>query len=354
MDTIISQDVENIASRIKDDAAILEGKNILVTGGSGFLGGYFLDVIAFFNEHHFTEPCKIICLDNLIVGDQKRMAGLLEKDYFEFIKHDISKPFSYDGPIDFIVHAASVASPTYYRQYPLETIDANVLGTRYLLELAKEKKTRSFLFMSTSETYGDPSPENIPTPETYRGNVSFTGPRACYDESKRLGETLCMAFWQQYGLPVKIARPFNFYGPGLRLDDKRVLPDFVNNVLHNKPIVIHSDGKATRTFCYISDAIAGLFKILLSDFNGEAFNVGNDTQGEISMLDLAKMVQDISGKNVGILHKASLDKNYVTDNPQRRAPDLSKIRRMLNYQPSIDLKTGLQKSIAWYKDNYHL
>src|SRR3989344_1186777 len=268
MDTIISQDVENIASRIKDDAAILEGKNILVTGGSGFLGGYFLDVIAFFNEHHFTEPCKIICLDNLIVGD--------------------------------------------------------------------------------------PSPENIPTPETYRGNVSFTGPRACYDESKRLGETLCMAFWQQYGLPVKIARPFNFYGPGLRLDDKRVLPDFVNNVLHNKPIVIHSDGKATRTFCYISDAIAGLFKILLSDFNGEAFNVGNDTQGEISMLDLAKMVQDISGKNVGILHKASLDKNYVTDNPQRRAPDLSKIRRMLNYQPSIDLKTGLQKSIAWYKDNYHL
>jgi UDP-glucuronate decarboxylase len=351
---IISGDVQDIAGRIKNSAAKLEGKTILITGGSGFIGGYFLDVVSFLNENHFTKPCKIICLDNLIVGDQKRFAALLQKPYFEFIKHDITKPFSYDGPIDFIVHAASIASPTYYRQYPLETIDANIMGTRYLLQLALDKKAQSFLFMSTSETYGDPTPENIPTPETYRGNVSFTGPRACYDESKRLGETICMAFFEKYGVPVKIARPFNFYGPGLRLDDKRVIPDFVNNVLHNKPIVMHSDGKDTRTFCYASDAITGLFQILLSDANGEAFNVGNDTQAEVSMLDLAKAVRDISGKNVEIMHEASTDKNYMTDNPRRRAPDLSKIRRMLNYQPSVDLKTGLQRSIAWYKSNYNL
>ncbi|KKP43517.1 MAG: NAD-dependent epimerase/dehydratase [Parcubacteria group bacterium GW2011_GWA2_33_14] len=354
MDTTISEDVQEIANDIKDIALKLEGKTLLVTGGSGFIGGYFLDVISFLNEHQFLKPCKVICLDNLIVGDQKRFAHLLKKDYFEFIKHDISKPFSYDRPIDFIVHAASVASPTYYRQYPLETIDANVMGTRYLLQLAKDKKSQSFLFMSTSETYGDPNPENIPTPETYRGNVSFTGPRACYDESKRLGETLCMAFWQQYGVPVKIARPFNFYGPGLRLDDKRVIPDFVNNALHNQPIVMHSDGTDTRTFCYISDAITGLFKILLSDFNGEAFNVGNDVQAEVSMLQLANMIKEISGNNIEIIHKESTDKHYMTDNPRRRAPNLDKIKKLLGYQPTVDLKTGLKKSMGWYKSTYNL
>ncbi len=353
-DDVIAEDVKDIVGRIKTSAAKLEGKTILVTGGSGFLGGYFLDVIAYLNDNHFVRPCKIICVDNLIVGDQKRFTPLLQKPYFEFIKHDITKPLFYSGPIDFIVHAASIASPTYYRQYPLETIDANVMGTRHLLQLAREKKSESFLFMSTSETYGDPTPENIPTPETYRGNVSFTGPRACYDESKRLGETICMAFYEKFGLPVKIARPFNFYGPGLRLDDRRVIPDFANNVLHNQPIIMHSDGQDTRTFCYISDAMTGLFQILLSDFNGEAFNVGNDTQGEVSMVDLAKMVRDISGKNVEITHQESQDKNYMKDNPRRRAPDLAKIKKMLGYQPMVDLHTGIKRSIAWYKSNYNL
>lgn len=352
--TIINEDVKDIAGRIKDATAVLEGKTILVTGGSGFLGGYFLDVVAFLNDHYFTKKCKIICVDNLIVGDQKRMAGLLQKDYFEFINHDITKPFLYEGPIDFIIHAASIASPSFYRQYPIETINANVQGTQYLLQLGVEKKVESFLFISTSETYGDPTPEFIPTPETYRGNVSFTGPRACYDESKRLGETLCMAFYEKYGLPIKIARPFNFYGPGLRLDDKRVIPDFVNNALHNQPIVMHSDGTDTRTFCYISDAMTGLFKVLLSDFNKEAFNIGNDGQAEVSMTQLATMIKEISGNNIEIIHQESADKNYLKDNPRRRAPDLSKIRKLLNYQPSVDLKTGLTRSIEWYKYTYNL
>ncbi|HLB43561.1 MAG TPA: NAD-dependent epimerase/dehydratase family protein [Gammaproteobacteria bacterium] len=354
MENIIIEDIKKITSEIKGIISVLEGSTVLVTGGSGFIGGYFLDVISFLNETHFDKKCKIICLDNLIVGDSKRIAALAYKKYLEFINHDISKPFFYEGQIDYIIHAASIASPTFYRQYPLETIDANVLGTRHLLQLALEKKLKSFLFMSSSEVYGDPTPENIPTPENYRGNVSFTGSRACYDESKRLGETICMAFYEKHGIPVKVARPFNFYGPGLRIDDKRVISDLINNVLHNEPITLYSNGSDTRTFCYISDAITGLFKILLSNFNGEAFNIGNDNQAEVSILELAKIIQEISGNSSQIIHKKSADKNYLKDNPHRRAPDLSKIRKFLQYQPTIDLKTGLQKSIEWYKHNYNL
>ncbi|MCX6718075.1 MAG: NAD-dependent epimerase/dehydratase family protein [Candidatus Staskawiczbacteria bacterium] len=353
MDKIIEQDIKEITDSIKKIAQKLEGKTLLVTGGTGFIGSYILDAVSFLNENHFKKPCNLICLDNLIVGDEHRISRLLEKEYFKFIKHDISKPFEYADSIDFIIHAASIASPTFYRLHPIETIDANVLGTRNLLELGAEKKIKSFLYFSSSETYGDPIEGNIPTPETYKGNVSFTGPRACYDESKRLGETLCIAFFNQRNVPVKIARPFNVYGPGMRLDDKRVIPDFMNNVLHNEPIIMYSDGKDTRSFCYATDAIIGFFKILLSDFNGEPFNVGNDAE-EISMIKLAETIKEISGNKIEIISRESKDKNYLKDNPHRRLPDLAKIKKLLNYEPKTDLKTGLKKSIDWYKLAYNL
>lgn len=350
MDKTIEQDVREITDNIKEISGALEGKTILVTGGAGFIGAYILDVISFLNENSFKTPCSLICLDNLIVGDEHRISHLKDKKYFKFIKHDIAKPFSYEGKIDFIIHAASIASPPFYRQYPIETIDANVLGTRNLLQLGIEKKIKSFLYLSSSEVYGDPLPGNFPTPETYRGNVSCNGPRACYDEAKRIAETYCVFFSSKHGVPAKIARPFNLYGPGMRINDKRVIPDFVDNALRGQPITMYSDGSDQRTFCYISDAITGFLKILLSDSNGEAFNVGNASE-EISMMQLAEMMRKIFENKIDIVRMESAEKNYTKDNPKRRIPDLTKIQTLLKYEPKINMETGLKRSIEWYKSN---
>ena len=229
-------------------------------------------------------------------------------------------------------------------------MDANVIGLRNLLNHSIKNKPKSFLFFSTSEIYGDPSPDFIPTPEDYRGYVSCSGPRACYDESKRYGETLCVNFNKVYNLPIKIARPFNNYGPGLKITDRRVLPDFFRNILNNQNIELLSDGKATRTFCYISDAITGYLLILLSKEDGEAFNIGSESP-EISMKDLSELVVNISEKDLKVVYKKSNDSQYLTDNPNRRCPDLSKSKKILGYKPKISLTEGLKRSYNYYKEN---
>ena len=226
------------------------------------------------------------------------------------------------------------------------------MGLVFLLWRTDLYQCESFLFFSTSEIYGDPPSEHIPTKETYRGNVSCTGPRACYDESKRYGETLCVNFHQIHKIPVKIARPFNNYGPGLRLGDKRVIPDFFSNILNNNKIVILSDGKVTRTFCYISDAITGYLKILLSDYNGESFNIG--TSGpEITMFELAQKISFIVNGNDKFEYEyyKSNDINYLADNPQRRCPDLTKSKNLLGYEPKISLDEGLTRIYNFYKSS---
>jgi len=350
-DKIIYEDVTRIVEGVGENFAELEGKTLLISGGGGFLGGFFLNTVAFLNETRGQKPTKVICVDNFIVGNQKRVSRLQGDKNFTFIKQDICKPLKINKQIHFIVHAASIASPKFYREHPIETIDANVGGLRNLLHLAVEKNPRSFLFFSSSEIYGDPTEGNIPTPETYRGNVSCTGPRACYDESKRFGETLCVNFHKVHGVPVKSVRPFNIYGPGLRLDDKRVIPDFMSNVLSNSDIVLFSDGKAKRSFCYISDAMTGFWKALFSDYDGEAFNIGND-ETEISMRDLAELVNEVARGKSKVIFKKSRDKEYTTDNPQRRCPDLKKARTLLNYSPKVSLKEGLSRTYNWYKQEY--
>lgn len=347
LNKIIFEDARQIATGIKDRASILEGKTLLVSGGAGFICSYFLDVVSYLNENYFKQPCKILCLDNLINSKTDRINHLLSKPYFNFINQDVSKPFSYEGDIDFIVHGASLASPMLYRQYPIETIDANTLGTRNMLSLAVEKKVKSFAYLSSSEIYGDPDEKNIPTSEAYWGNVSSIGPRSCYDESKRLAEALCMAFFNKHNVPVKIIRPFNVYGPGMS-QDKRVMSDFINNGLNNEPIIMYSKGADTRTFCYISDAIEGFFRILLSNFNGQAFNIGNDSE-EISMINLAQLINQILGNKLEIIQKISNDPNYLKDNPKRRCPNLTKAKTLLGYSPKTSLKQGVEKTIAWYK-----
>jgi UDP-glucuronate decarboxylase len=347
---VIKQDINEIIKRV--DNTRFSGKTILLTGGGGFLGTYFVNYFTALNDLEvINKPCKLYIVENFIRGVPSWFESIKNRKDVVVIEEDINKPLDLPKS-DFIIHAATIASPTYYRKHPIETMDANVIGLRNLLEFAKNNPCESFLFFSTSEIYGDPDPLNIPTKETYRGNVSCTGPRACYDESKRYGETLCVNFHQQFNIPIKVVRPFNNFGPGLRLTDKRVIPDFFNNVLENKKIVILSDGKATRTFCYISDAITGYLQALLSSHNGEAFNIGT-SYPEITMLELAQTISKVVNSSTEIEHEyqVSSDTDYLTDNPQRRCPDLTKSKELLGYEPIVSLEEGLTRIYNYYKDN---
>jgi UDP-glucuronate decarboxylase len=346
---IIKNDIIEIINQI--DNKRFSGKTILLTGAGGFLGTYFVHYFTALNDMNIlNSPCKLVLIENFIRGTPAWFESIKNRPDIHFIEGDINKHIDLPKS-DFIIHAATIASPTYYRMHPIETMDANVIGLRNLLDFAKTNPCESFLFFSTSEIYGDPNPENIPTKETYRGNVSCTGPRACYDESKRYGETLCVNFHQIYKIPVKIARPFNNYGPGLRLEDRRVIPDFFSNILNKNKIVILSDGKVTRTFCYISDAITGYLQILLSDHNGESFNIGTSSP-EITMFELAQKISLIvngEGKFEYEYYKSN-DINYLSDNPQRRCPDLTKSKTLLGYEPKISLDEGLTRIYNYYKN----
>ena len=249
-------DSEFICNNLKEELLQMSGKEVLLTGGAGFLGFYIIKTILFWNQRNNEEKSiKLKILDNFIRGIPPWIEGLSKTNKFDIQEHDITQQLPKDiGNVDFIIHAASIASPIYYRLNPIQTMDANVDGLRKLLDYSLEQQKKGspitgFLFFSTSEIYGDPDKNQIPTSEDYRGNVSCTGPRACYDESKRYGETLCVNFAKQYDLPISIARPFNNYGPGLKITDGRVLPDFIKNVLANEDIELISDGSPTRTFC---------------------------------------------------------------------------------------------------------
>ena len=342
-----SFDVINSLGELNNE---FNGKRILLTGAAGFLGCHFIHYFLKINELEiFSEPCHVYAWDNFLRGVPDWMEHLKDDPNLTIQKRNIISDNDYPD-VDYIIHAASIASPTFYRKYPIETINANVKGLQNLLEYCKNNSISSFLYFSTSEIYGDPDPANIPTKENYRGFVSCTGPRACYDESKRLGETLCVNYWQGYKIPVKIVRPFNNYGPGLKITDKRVIPDFFKDVINNKDINILSDGKATRTFCFISDAINGYLRVLLSDYNGEPFNIGT-SKPEIDMIDLAKKIIKISGKNIKVNYQKSSDVDYLTDNPQRRCPSIEKAKTKLGYKPVIKLEEGLKRTFLYYLDH---
>lgn len=353
------KDIAYVHSKAKKEFQTLEGKKVLLVGANGFLGYYFVKSILEWNETH-PKKIDLYALSTFKSGVPSWLKKLEKKGKINILKKDITK---YKIPTkdvyDFIIHAASIASPTFYRLHPIETVNANVQGLYnildYLLMRKKSKRPVSgLLFFSTSEIYGNPTPENIPTPETYNGNVSCTGPRACYDESKRFCETLCVNYTQVHSLPIKSARPFNNYGPGLRIDDKRVIPDFANNILHNKDIIMLSNGGPTRTFCYVTDALVGYLKVLIQGKPGEAYNIGVE-EPEVSMKELAQKMKKIGEEHFNykgkIVNKMSDDKNYLIDNPQRRRPLIDKARSQLGYSPSISLDEGLFNVLSWYKEN---
>ena len=358
---VVIGDLDHMVKQGAEEFLKMSGRHVMIAGGAGFLGYYLVQAALHWNSKNSNAaPIKVIVLDNFIRGVPAWLTALEKNPHLRLLKHDITLPLPAAlGDIEYIIHAASIASPIYYRKYPIETMDANINGLRFLLDycLAQKKKGKpveGVLFYSSSEIYGDPTPENIPTSETYRGNVSCTGPRACYDESKRFGETLCVNFTHQHRLPIKVARPFNNYGPGLKISDGRVIPDFARNILEGKDIVMLSDGSAKRTFCYVADAVLCYYKVLVKGRPGEAYNVGVEAP-EISMLELANRAvalgEELFGYKGKIVRQQSPDKDYLVDNPNRRCPIIAKARKELGYDPQVTIDDGLRRSLIWYSGN---
>lgn len=333
----------------------LEHATILVTGCAGFLGYYFMRFFQSQGERLGIE--KVIALDNFMLGYPQWVDELAVDPRFDIQKFDIIKDDIHTvkgaEKADYIIHLASIASPVFYRKYPIETLDANIWGLRSLLDFYRERQIKGFLFYSSSELYGNPDPDHIPTSEEYYGYVCATGPRACYDEAKRFGETMCMLFAQKYDMPIGVARPFNNYGPGMRLNDKRVPADFALAVKEGRDIEILSSGAPTRTFCYIADAIAGYLKILLHG-SYDYFNIGIEGP-EISVDQLAELYQkagrEIFGYTGKVTYAVSQDKDYLTNNPQRRCPDITKARKLLDYQPTILVDEGVARFLRFIKES---
>lgn len=343
----IRQDSEHVCAALSGWLPKLNGTTLLVTGAGGFLASHFLETIAVFNESN-RPGCRVLAVDNFHSGLPERIAWAGSRPDFSLREADVSKPFEPNERVDWIIHAASIASPPIYRRFPLETIDVNVNGTRHMLDLLR-RDGQGMLFMSSSEIYGDPDAEHIPTSEDFRGYVSCTGPRACYDESKRVGETLATTYHRLYGSPVKIIRPFNVYGPGQRLDDGRIIPDLMSAAVHRRPIVLYSDGKPTRSFCYIRDAIRGMLLILIAGSDGEAYNVGNDE--EISIRELAEIVAQIEGQPfLPVEFQISADRDYLSDNPRRRCPDLAKLKGLANWRPEVKVREGMARTLRSYRE----
>lgn len=358
MNRIVKQDLNRIYNGLTEkERETFRDTTVLFTGGAGFLGFYFIQFLAFYQNELGVK--KIICLDNFQVGEPKWLKDLSAEGKVELHKFNVITDNISDIPgaeeANVIYHMASIASPLFYRKYPIETLDANIWGLRRLLDFYCQKEIRGFAFFSSSEIYGDPTPENIPTPESYRGNVDCQGPRACYDEAKRFGETMCYLFNQKYNMPITIIRPFNNYGPGMRLNDARVPADFANNVRQNKDIIMFSDGSPTRTFCYISDAITGYLKCVAhADEGFEAFNIGMD-KPEISIRQLADIYaregKEVFGYTGEINFAVSEDKEYLLNNPNRRCPVIEKARRLLGYNPQIDVEQGVRYFLEYIKES---
>ncbi len=341
---IVETDIREIANRLGDDVQLFADQAILVCGGAGFLGRYFTALFTYLNDEVLTQPCRIIVCDNQVTSEAQGFNSP-RPDGFQFLPRDIIHPFTIDEPVDYIIQAAGIASPHYYRKYPLETLEVATLGTKHALLLGSRLALKGFLFFSSSEIYGDPDPQHVPTCESYRGNVSCHGPRACYDESKRLGETLCIIFHERYGVPAKIVRPFNVYGPGMPENDYRVLSNFASSIIGGRPLHVYGTGRQTRTFCYVTDALVGFIRTLLHGKPAQAYNIGSPSP-EVSMLQLAQELETLTGRRLDIKLREYPD-SYPADEPQRRCPDIGKARLHFNYQPQVNLQEGLKRFMDW-------
>ncbi len=309
---------------------------ILATGGAGFLGSHICDYL-------LAEGNEVIAMDNLITGSTDNIEHLAGHDRFHFIKHDVTNYIYIEGTIDAVLHFASPASPIDYLELPIQTLKVGALGTHKVLGLAKAKGAR-FLLASTSEVYGDPLIH--PQTEDYWGNVNPIGPRGVYDEAKRFAEAMTMAYHRTHNVDTRIVRIFNTFGPRMRLNDGRVVPNFIAQALRGEPLTVYGDGIQTRSFCYVSDLIDGVCRLLLSD-ETEPVNVGNPQ--EMTILDFAYKIVELTGSTSDITLVQPEDVR-VKDDPKVRQPDISKARRLLGWEPKVSLDEGLRKTIEWFRD----
>jgi UDP-glucuronate decarboxylase len=349
---LLQNDILEIVAKLPIGAlSQLKGRHLLLTGGRGFLGRYFSEVFHYLNEHHLSEqPLRVTVFDNLIssgsLGEEP-----LTYPHFQVLQHNAIHPFPDIDPVDYIFYAAGIASPAHYRKYPLETLEVATVGLKNALELARSNPGCRIAFFSSSEIYGDPDPKHIPTQESYRGNVACLGPRACYDMSKRLGETLVQIYHQQFGVMGTIIRPFNVYGPGMQRTDYRVLPNFAARIADGLPLQIYGRGDQTRTFCYITDAVVGFLRVLLDGVPGEPYNIGNP-KPEISMIDLIHKVRESCHNPEIEFQIIDYPDTYPADEPNRRCPDISKAMRQLGYAPTVSLEDGLTRFFSWTRETY--
>jgi dTDP-glucose 4,6-dehydratase len=303
----------------------------VITGGAGFLGSHLC-------ERLLAEGHRVVCVDNLVTGRTDNIAHLMDRGDFQFVRHDVSRSFEIEGPVDYVLHFASPASPIDYLELPIQTLKVGSLGTHNTLGLAKAKKAR-YLLASTSEVYGDPQvhPQN----ESYWGNVNPVGPRGVYDEAKRFAEAMAMAYHRAHGLDVRIVRIFNTYGPRMRLRDGRVVPAFIQQALRGEPMTVFGRGRQTRSFCYVDDLVEGIYRLLQSDLR-EPCNIGNPH--EMTILEFAETIRAAVGSQSEIHFKP-----LPVDDPQTRQPDITRARTRLGWEPKVPLAQGLESTIAYFR-----
>ncbi|MDZ7344137.1 MAG: SDR family oxidoreductase [candidate division KSB1 bacterium] len=305
----------------------------LVTGGAGFLGSHICDYL-------LAKGHEVVCMDNLLTGTTANIEHI-QCEQFKFVKHDVTEYIYVAGPIDYVLHFASPASPMDYLQFPIQTLKVGAMGTHKALGLAKEKRA-TFLLASTSEIYGDPLEH--PQREDYWGHVNPVGPRGVYDEAKRFAEALTMAYHRTHGVDTKIARIFNTYGPRMQPRDGRAVPTFIPQALRNEPITVFGDGSQTRSFCYVDDLVEGIYRLLISDYH-EPINIGNPH--EMTILEMAEMVIRVTGSRSKIVYKP-----LPVDDPQIRQPDITRAKQLLGWQPQISLEEGLKRTISWFERQF--
>jgi len=309
-------------------------ENVLVTGGAGFIGSHLCDFLV-------TKGYRVICLDNLITGSEKNIKQLKGNPNFEFIKADVTKAFDHwPLAISHIFHLASPASPADFAKIPEEIALVNSLGTLNMLKLAVASKAK-ILVTSTSEVYGDP--QEHPQKENYWGNVNSFGPRSCYDESKRFAEAITYIYLHKYGLDARLIRVFNTYGPRMRKNDGRVISNFINQAIENKPLTVYGKGEQTRSFCFVSDLVEGIYKTMFTEgTKGEVINLGNPE--EYRIIDLAEKIKNLTNSASEIVFQ-----DLPPDDPTQRQPDISKAKKLLSWEPKVTVNEGLQKTIEYYK-----
>jgi len=304
---------------------------IVVTGGAGFIGSHLCDRL-------IKDGSRVICLDNLITGTMENIKHLLGNKNFRFTKHNVTKQIDIRGKVSYVLHFASLASPVDYLKYPIQTLKVGSLGSHNALGLAKAKKAK-FMLASTSEVYGDPFVH--PQPESYWGNVNCVGVRGCYDESKRFAEAITMAYHRVHKIDTRIVRIFNTYGPRSRVNDGRVVPNFIYQALSKKPITVYGRGEQTRSFCYVDDLVEGIIRLMAKPMH-EPLNLGNP--GEFTILEFAKLVVKLTGTKSKIIYKS-----LPQDDPRQRRPDISRAKKLLKWQPKVELKEGLARTIDWFR-----